>query len=147
MSVSSPELRGRRPTIAFPSANTTIRRTSVSVASWSTTTIWSAPARTLLEAHGTELRDRPAWLFSSGPTGDPPLPEEAEPVGIAEALEATGARSHQVFAGRIELERLKRRERLLVSAMRAPVGDYRDWEAIRSWARTVGRELDGTAAS
>jgi menaquinone-dependent protoporphyrinogen oxidase len=108
---------------------------------------WLKPARKLLEARGRELRGRPSWLFSSGPTGDPPLPEEAEPVGIDEALEATGARSHQIFAGRIELERLKRRERLLVSAMRAPVGDYRDWDAIRSWARTIGRELDGTAAS
>ena len=107
---------------------------------------WLKPARKLLDAHGSELRGRPAWLFSSGPTGDPPLPEEAEPVGIAEAIEATGARSHEIFAGRIEVERLKRRERLLVSAMRAPVGDFRDWDAIRSWARSIGRELGGAAA-
>ncbi len=108
---------------------------------------WLKPARKLLAAHGPKLRGRPAWLFSSGPTGDPPLPEEADPVGIDEALQSTGARAHRVFAGRIELERLKRRERLLVSAMRAPVGDYRDWEAIRDWARTIGRELDEPAAS
>ena len=53
---------------------------------------WLKPASKLLEARGTELRDRPAWLFSSGPTGDPPLPEEAEPVGIAETIEVTAAR-------------------------------------------------------
>ncbi len=108
---------------------------------------WLKPARKLLEAHGAELQGRASWLFSSGPTGDPPLPDEAEPVGIREALEATGARGHEVFAGRIELERLKRRERLLVSAMRAPVGDFRDWEAIRGWARSIGEGLDGTASS
>jgi menaquinone-dependent protoporphyrinogen oxidase len=108
---------------------------------------WLKPARKLLAARGPEVSGRPAWLFSSGPTGKPPLPEEAEPVGIAEAMEATGARAHQIFAGRIELERLKRRERLLVSAMRAPLGDYRDWDGIRSWARVIGRELDGSADS
>ncbi len=102
---------------------------------------WMKPARKLLEAHGAELVDRPAWLFSSGPTGDPPLPEEAEPVGIAEAIEATGARGHEIFAGKLDPDLLKRRERLLISAMRAPLGDFRDWTAIRRWARSIGEQL------
>lgn len=106
---------------------------------------WLKPARKLLAGHGSELRGRPAWLFSSGPTGAPPLPEEAEPVGIAEAIEDTGARGHEVFAGRIEPGRLKRRERLLVSAMRAPLGDFRDWEKVRRWAHSIGGELDAIA--
>jgi menaquinone-dependent protoporphyrinogen oxidase len=108
---------------------------------------WLKPARKLLQAHGAELTDRPAWLFSSGPTGDPPLPEEAEPVGIAEAMEATGARSHTIFAGKLDPDLLKRRERILVSAMRAPVGDSRDWDAIRGWARSIGVELNAAAGS
>lgn len=98
---------------------------------------WLKPARRLLEDHGAELGGRPTWLFSSGPTGDPPLPEEAEPVGIAEALESTGAREHRIFAGKLDPAVLKRRERLLVSAMRAPVGDFRGWKAIRGWARSI----------
>jgi menaquinone-dependent protoporphyrinogen oxidase len=108
---------------------------------------WLKPARKLLQAHGAELTDRPAWLFSSGPTGDPPLPEEAEPVGIAEAMEATGARSHTIFAGKLDPDLLKRRERILVSAMRAPVGDFREWDAIRGWARSIGVELNAAAGS
>jgi menaquinone-dependent protoporphyrinogen oxidase len=108
---------------------------------------WLKPARKLLQAHGAELTDRPAWLFSSGPTGGPPLPEEAEPVGIAEAMEATGARSHTIFAGKLDPDLLKRRERILVSAMRAPVGDFRDWDAIRGWARSIGVEMNAAAGS
>jgi menaquinone-dependent protoporphyrinogen oxidase len=51
---------------------------------------WLKPARELVDRAG-HLADRPVWLFSSGPVGDPPKPEE-DPVDVAEILTATAAR-------------------------------------------------------
>ena len=102
---------------------------------------WIKDAREILEGQAQVLSQRPTWLFSSGPVGDPPKPEEAEPVGLAEAVERTGARGHEIFAGRIDHEALSLPERMLVRALKVPEGDYRDWDAIRAWARSIATEL------
>ena len=59
---------------------------------------WLKPARELVDRSGDALAARPVWLFSSGPIGDPPKPEE-DPVDVAEIMQATKAREHRVFAG------------------------------------------------
>ena len=102
---------------------------------------WIKEAKGILENQAQVLSQRPTWLFSSGPVGDPPKPEEAEPVGIAEAMEKTGARGHEIFAGRIDREALSLPERMLVRALKVPEGDYRDWDAIRAWARSIAEDL------
>ncbi|MBD0283602.1 MAG: flavodoxin domain-containing protein [Thermoleophilaceae bacterium] len=102
---------------------------------------WLEPARNLFEERADELTSRPTWLFSVGPLGDPPKPEDAGPDGITEAMEATRARGHEVFAGKLERPALSRVERLMVRALRAPEGDFRDWDAIRSWADRVAADL------
>jgi menaquinone-dependent protoporphyrinogen oxidase len=35
---------------------------------------WIEPARRFVEDHAEELAAHPTWLFSRGPTGDPPRP-------------------------------------------------------------------------
>jgi menaquinone-dependent protoporphyrinogen oxidase len=37
---------------------------------------WQKEAKELVERAGDSLTGRPVWLFSSGPIGDPPKPEE-----------------------------------------------------------------------
>jgi menaquinone-dependent protoporphyrinogen oxidase len=56
---------------------------------------WLKPARDLVARCGPALAARPVWLFSSGPVGDPPKPEE-DPVDVAEVLAATSAREHRL---------------------------------------------------
>jgi menaquinone-dependent protoporphyrinogen oxidase len=102
---------------------------------------WLKPARRLVEERAEELASRPTWLFSSGPIGDPPKPEDADPEGIAAASDATKARAHEVFAGKLDRDALSRPERLMVRALRVPEGDFRDWPAIREWARGIAAEL------
>lgn len=101
---------------------------------------WLGPAKDLVERHGEEWVRRPVWLFSSGPVGVPPKPEE-DPVDISVLSNATGARGHRVFAGRIDRSRLNFFEKAIVIALRAPEGDFRDWDAIREWAREIASEL------
>lgn len=105
---------------------------------------WLKPAMELVERAGEALAARPVWVFSSGPIGEPPKPE-TDPVDAARVLEATRAREHRVFAGRLVRRQLSLGERAIAVALRAPDGDFRDWDEIRDWARTIGRAL-GTAA-
>ena len=102
---------------------------------------WLKPARRLLARLPEQLGRKPLWLFSSGPLGAPALPTDPEPAAVREAAKALGARDHVVFGGKLEPDGLKNRERLLVNALKAPFGDWREWDAIREWAGRAGREL------
>jgi menaquinone-dependent protoporphyrinogen oxidase len=101
---------------------------------------WLKPAKELVDRLGGALVARPVWLFSSGPIGDPPKPEE-DPVDAAELMETTKARDHRVFAGNLEKKQLSFGEKAIVLALRAPEGDFRDWDAIRAWADDIARGL------
>ena len=101
---------------------------------------WLPEARQLVEKNAPILAEMPVWLFSSGPLGDPPKPEE-DPVDVAGLMKMVGAVNHRVFSGRIDLGRLGFAERAVVKALRAPVGDFRDWDAITAWAGEIARSL------
>jgi menaquinone-dependent protoporphyrinogen oxidase len=101
---------------------------------------WLKPARELVGRGGAALAARPVWLFSSGPIGDPPKPEE-DPVDVAEVLAATSAREHRVFAGKLVRKQLAFPERAIVSALRVREGDFRDWPAITGWAAGIATAL------
>jgi menaquinone-dependent protoporphyrinogen oxidase len=80
------------------------------------------------------------WLFSSGPVGDPPKPEE-DPVDVAQIMEATGARGHFLFSGKLDRKTLNFGEKAIVAAFKVPDGDFRDWDEIREWAVGITEEL------
>jgi menaquinone-dependent protoporphyrinogen oxidase len=105
---------------------------------------WLEPARDYATGHSAVLRGRPVWLFSSGPIGEPPFPPD-EPYDARPVAELVGAREHRVFPGRMDRELLGFGERAMVTAMRAPVGDFRDWAAVRAWAEEIAGEVVGTA--
>ena len=101
---------------------------------------WLEPTRELVERHADALAEKPTWLFSVGPIGDPPKPEE-DPVDVAPILEDTKAGNHRIFAGKLDKSALRFAEKAIVLALRAPEGDFRDWEAIRAWAKEIAAEL------
>jgi menaquinone-dependent protoporphyrinogen oxidase len=101
---------------------------------------WLKPARELVARCGAALAERPVWLFSSGPVGDPPKPEE-DPVDVAEILAVTRAREHRLFPGKLVRKQLAFPERAIVSALRVPEGDFRDWAAIGGWAAGIATAL------
>ncbi len=101
---------------------------------------WLDVARQFAAAHTAALRTRPVWLFSSGPIGGMVLPGD-EPHDAAPLVALTAARAHRVFPGRLDKDRLTFGERAMVNAMRAPVGDFRDWAEVRSWAEEIVGEV------
>lgn len=107
---------------------------------------WLEPARQYAATHAGTLRGRPTWLFSSGPIGEPPFPPD-EPYDIDPLTRMIGARGHAMFPGRLDEDRLGFAERAMVTAMRAPVGDFRDWAAVRSWAGDIADAVSAERAS
>jgi menaquinone-dependent protoporphyrinogen oxidase len=101
---------------------------------------WRKAARALVERSGDALAAGPVWLFSSGPIGDPPKPEEA-PVDVAGILAATRAREHRVFAGKLVRKQLSFGDKAIAVALRVPEGDFRDWAAIKGWAAAIAAAL------
>ena len=101
---------------------------------------WLPAARELVAKVSTELAAIPVWLFSSGPVGDPPKPEE-DAVDVAGLMTTAGAVDHRVFSGHIDPDKLGFAERAIVKALRVPVGDYRDWETITAWAGEIALSL------
>ena len=101
---------------------------------------WLEDASDMIRQFKEQLQGLPIWLFSSGPLGEDPYPP-GEPEGLPELVTQLGARDHRVFVGRLDKGELGLGERLVVRAVKAPEGDFRDWEAIRNWARSITSSL------
>jgi len=103
---------------------------------------WQGDARHFLRAHGKALAERPFWVFSSGPTGDPAEDDAAwqEPKRTIARAEKLGARDHVVFGGRISPEG-GRMERAMAAGTAEEYRDRRDWDEIRAWAATIAEAL------
>ncbi|MBI2765652.1 MAG: flavodoxin domain-containing protein [Chloroflexi bacterium] len=102
---------------------------------------WLDAARVYIERHAMELRERPVWLFSSGPLGNPLKPDETHAVSIDHLLGYSRAKQHRLFAGALERRRLNFADKAISMALHAPEGDFRDWDAIRGWAESIAATL------
>ena len=106
---------------------------------------WRKEAATFLEANAEQLAERPVWLFSSGPTGegDPVLLGKgwAFPEGLQSVADSIQPRDTAVFSGVMDLDKASFFEKLIVRLIKAPVGDFRDWDAITAWAQGIADAL------
>lgn len=103
---------------------------------------WMKEATEFLLRHRAELAARPVWLFSSGPLGVEAKGAEDQPKELAEFEDAIHPRGHQLFFGALTHDALSFPERMVIKAVRAPEGDYRDWPAIGAWADSIARNLE-----
>jgi menaquinone-dependent protoporphyrinogen oxidase len=106
---------------------------------------WLKDGRAFLDAHASELATRPTWLFASGSiVGDPPVGDDPNALraGLAERLiEATRAREHKLFAGKLDRSKLGLLEKAAVRGAHASEGDHRDWNAVDEWAAQIASTL------
>jgi menaquinone-dependent protoporphyrinogen oxidase len=110
---------------------------------------WRKEAAKFLQANEKMLAERQVWLFSSGPTGegDPVeltkgwrFPKAQQP--IADRIQP---RDIAIFHGDVNTKKLNFIERWMIKNVKAPVGDFRDWEAITSWATAIADVLKEAA--
>jgi menaquinone-dependent protoporphyrinogen oxidase len=104
---------------------------------------WHAAARDWVTSHADVLRTLPVAFFTCGlsPT-DPTKTEETR--GYTDSLiDATGVEPIDIglFAGWNEPTKFSFLERTVLKALKSPVGDFRDFDAVATWADDVSREL------
>jgi menaquinone-dependent protoporphyrinogen oxidase len=101
---------------------------------------WQKEAKDLVRRGNGVLANRPVWLFSSGPVGDPALPAEG-PADAEELRASIGALEHHIFTGKIDRADLSLPERAVVRALHVAEGDYRDWADVEAWAATIADSI------
>lgn len=106
---------------------------------------WHKDARRFVKRHRAALKNRPVWLFSSGPLDDSALSSDIPPVRSARrAMERVGARGHITFGGAMPADA----KGFPASAMaKENAGDWRDPARVRDWARSVAEDLSSTTPS
>jgi menaquinone-dependent protoporphyrinogen oxidase len=108
---------------------------------------WRKEAAKLLKALAAAQAGRPVWLFSSGPTSEVDTEAFLEGLKLPKALQPIADRIHPrdvaVFRGVLDLKKLNPLERWMMSKMKAPAGDFREWDAIEAWAGTIAQTLLG----
>jgi menaquinone-dependent protoporphyrinogen oxidase len=102
---------------------------------------WLPEAMTFAKDQQSILMTKSLWLFSSGPVGDKTPSSTFELADVNAFAQEIGAHEHRVFQGRLELDDLGFGQRMIVKAIHAPTGDFRDWDAIRSWAHEIDQQL------
>lgn len=106
---------------------------------------WRKQAIRFLETHEQKLAALPVWIFSSGPTaeGDPVqlLDGWRFPVAQQPIADRIQPRDITVFHGALDVQKLSLPEKLIIKAMKAPTGDFRDWAAITAWAKSIAATL------
>ena len=102
---------------------------------------WMKEATEFAHANAGALSDMPVWLFSSGPLGTEVHDDEEQPRQLAELTERLRPKAHRTFFGALDHSKLGFAERMMVKAVKAPEGDFRDWGAISGWADEIAREL------
>jgi menaquinone-dependent protoporphyrinogen oxidase len=113
---------------------------------------WRKEAAKFLKANEAALAEKLVWLFSSGPTGEGDPVELVQgwrfPNGLQPIADRIQPRDTAVFHGALDEGKLSFIQKWMIGQVKSPLGDFRDWEAIASWARAIADTLKqaGTAS-
>ena len=106
---------------------------------------WHKAAAKFLKENENALADKPVWIFSSGPTGEGNAGELMEGWNIQKKLrpivDRINPRGRTVFHGTLDSAKLSFFEKWITKRVKAPMGDFREWEAITSWAADIAASL------
>lgn len=114
---------------------------------------WLREARKFVERHQQALRERPVWLFSSGPLGTDLVDEDGNdvleltrPREFDRYAKLITPRGERVFFGAWDPDApaigfVEKSMQHLPGRAAMPAGDFRDWDSIDAWTLAIAREL------
>jgi menaquinone-dependent protoporphyrinogen oxidase len=111
---------------------------------------WRRSAVRFLREHRQALAEKQVWIFSSGPTGkgDPEslLNGWTVPTNVKPVVEELHPRDVAVFGGTLSDGKMNFFEKWITRKVKAPVGDFRNWDAIEEWAQGIASDLKDSVA-
>jgi menaquinone-dependent protoporphyrinogen oxidase len=106
---------------------------------------WRKEVVKLLRKHEKQLAEKPVWLFISGPLeeGDPVKLLEGKiiPKALQPLVDRIKPREITVFHGAIDMNKLNFFERFVFKRVKSPIGDFRKWDSITAWAKSIAEAL------
>lgn len=106
---------------------------------------WQRETSVFLKFKEKDLTSMPVWLFSSGPVGEGDPVELLEgwyfPENLKELTERIKPRDIKVFHGNVNPGKMKRFDKWVLKNIKSPIGDFRDWDAIKSWAESIAEAI------
>ena len=104
---------------------------------------WMKEAVGFARRHANARYDVPVWLFSSGPFGDVER-EALTPKHTQELETLLRPRAHAIFGGVADRATFGFVERRVLKLVKAPEGDFRNWDEIRAFADGIADALQPT---
>jgi menaquinone-dependent protoporphyrinogen oxidase len=85
----------------------------------------------------------PVAAFSVGvaPVGKDPTKIDNAMKIFRKALAPLEPVTETIFSGKVDLTKLSFFQKLIVGKVNAPVGDFRDWDAIAKWAKELPKKM------
>jgi menaquinone-dependent protoporphyrinogen oxidase len=106
---------------------------------------WRKDAAKFLKANENILKEKPVWIFSSGPTGEGDAVELMQgwdfPKKLLPVIDRINPKGRAVFHGDLNPEKLSSMEKWMIKKVKAPIGDFRDWNAVAAWASDIAAAL------
>jgi len=103
--------------------------------------LWHKKIVRFLKTNIESLEKIPVWIFICGPTGPGNPIDQMDgrlyPKSLYPVIERIHPRDITCFGGKLELKKLNPFEKWIINKVKAPEGDFRDWQAIASWADTI----------
>ena len=108
---------------------------------------WDKPAIDYLKQQKDDLAERPTWLFQSGPCGEGSEHQQVDaPRVVLRLVKEMGIDPPMTFGGRLNSGKATGRvSRWMATGTFG--GDFRDFDAIRDWARSVAAKLQTRGVS
>jgi menaquinone-dependent protoporphyrinogen oxidase len=106
---------------------------------------WRKNAIKFLKKNEQLLSAKKTWIFSTGPTGEGEtevlLKGWKYPDNLKDIFEKIAPEDMIIFHGSIDEDKLNKLEKLAIKMVKAPVGDFRDWQAVDDWVKKISESL------
>lgn len=106
---------------------------------------WLRDANRFVKTFVDDLSRVRTWIFSSGPTGEGNPSDLMNGFQYPPVLEPYISRINLqgvvLFHGAIDFNELNWLERRMIKTVKAPLGDFRDWESIKLWAQHIAASV------
>lgn len=106
---------------------------------------WRKSAANFLKENESTLTDKKVWLFSTGPTGEGDPVDLMKgwkfPEGLQTIVDKIEPEDIKVFHGVLDETKLNMLEKMTVKMVKAPFGDFRDWNKVEEWAKSISNNL------